>query len=74
MMDPDLDNCEGCKFWSDAGNDTGECRRYPPMILQPTSLEILSITTPDVVDEQIERLSRWPIVDASDWCGEWKKK
>jgi hypothetical protein len=48
-------------FSSDAGTPTasGTCRRRAPAVM---------------LDGKGRFLSRWPIVGAADWCGEFKNK
>ncbi len=31
-MSDENESCDGCKYWSGLGNDTGFCRRYPPTV------------------------------------------
>jgi hypothetical protein len=56
----DDDGCWNCAFCVPNGpaKETGDCRRYPPVLRQGLPSE------PAV----------WPIVDitSGDWCGEWR--
>lgn len=38
----------------------GSCQRYPPPEINPTG--------------DATRTRRFPLVNQSDWCGEWKKE
>jgi hypothetical protein len=57
---PRPERCETCRFWEDAGDDEGLCRRRAP----------LPYSTRD--DEHVaERTAWWPFTHPHDWCGEW---
>jgi len=54
-----VNRCVSCRFFWPATNrddDTGVCRRYPPVPLSATNDEDVVIA--------------WPIVAADDFCGE----
>lgn len=80
--------CENCKWWKRAnGENDGSCLRYPPTILWPqfmilNALEEKTIESgiPFINDEteEIDKIPTadvgiWPITNASNWCGEFKK-
>ena len=54
-------SCFNCKFWENhEPAPVGECRRHAPVLIW-NHVE-------DLVD------SVWPVVDESDWCGEFQEK
>lgn len=61
--------CSGCAFWiahddpEDDGENSGECRRFPPQLPPRQEQEIDNV-----------RVGIWPETMDKDWCGEWRKK
>jgi len=63
--------CGDCRFFAAEGEGRGECRRRPPTIVDSISnarIEEYGITG------SIFEATRWPVVQVSDWCGEYVKK
>lgn len=58
----DIKTCESCAYWNSTAAAEGECRRQPP---QAISFR---------VDEQTRFETRFPVTQASDWCGEYSAK
>jgi hypothetical protein len=54
-----MTRCDECKFYVRIDRNGGRCRRYPPTIYDGT---------------HINSVGYQPLVDADDWCGEWKDK
>lgn len=53
--------CAACKHWSHEANaEQGECRRHAPQTLVFT------------IDAETKFESRFPVTNASDWCGEFE--
>lgn len=62
----------------------GDCRRYPPAACVPDGIKLILETylrsTPDKCADDVgncdltESLAINPIVEGSDWCGEWQAK
>jgi hypothetical protein len=53
--------CSACKHWSNESSASqGECRRHAPQTLVFT------------IDAETKFESRFPITQASDWCGEFE--
>lgn len=65
-------NCEHCRFWNEftdihpapVGQHTGQCRRYPPVIVYPFEMH-------DVMPADC---GFWPLTRPEDWCGEFQAK
>jgi hypothetical protein len=53
--------CSACKHWNSKASNEGECRRHSPQALV------------FVVDAETKFESRFPVTQASDWCGEFEK-
>ena len=56
--------CINCKWWcktNPPGANTGECRRYPPQIVEEKHTGGMIIH------------SKWPRTGAMNFCGEWKE-
>jgi hypothetical protein len=57
--------CVGCAWFDgleerDNGVEgTGYCRKLPPFVLKKRHRDAAG-------------MAEWPVVDESDWCGEWK--
>lgn len=74
--------CSDCKFYRSIGDDVGECRRYPPVILG----EFLRIDgrrgAERGEDQDVAMWESandptswsWPVTFGSEWCGEFKPK
>ena len=59
-------NCQTCKHWvREHGSDSGDCRRRSPRLIVAQFQTTEDGDTPDAD-------AIWPIVDATDWCGEWE--
>jgi len=54
-----MKSCVNCRYYDD-----GECKRYPPIIIDVTEEGRLELALE----------SFWPIVSAGDLCGEYKTK
>lgn len=53
--------CSACKHWSHEARATqGECRRHAPQTLVFT------------IDDKTKFESRFPVTQATDWCGEFE--
>lgn len=65
-----LESCGNCRFFKGFyGPETvGECRRYPPRIIDHGYLR----TTYESLPEAIDMGTRFPSVDPTDWCGEFQ--
>ena len=50
--------CGNCTYWNVLENGNGECRRHAP---QTIAFE---------VDEEVKFESKFPVVTAEDWCGD----
>ena len=68
-------SCESCSFSEVSIIEEGpviECRRFPPMSA-PQMSEAETIIEYD--DETVTlgefKVHRFPVVESSDWCGEW---
>lgn len=65
-------SCRRCCFWFKftstfpQGNDspTGQCRRYPPVIVTPFEMH-------DVLPAES---GFWPLTRPDDWCGEYQPR
>lgn len=57
-------NCESCDYFKKTKFSAGECRKRAPMRM------LIVSTYPGSYDE--ERQTTWPIVDFSDWCGDFR--
>jgi hypothetical protein len=54
--------CDECRFMvPENGTETGECRRYPPQII-------------DDADDAGRYTSVFPVVLLDEWCGEYQRK
>lgn len=53
--------CGACAFWKKTGENAGECRVQPPQAIAFK------------VDEETRVETRFPVTEATDWCGEFKK-
>ena len=51
--------CSACVYWKTNSATEGECRRHAPQTL------IFK------VDGDVEYRSKFPITEASDWCGDY---
>lgn len=58
-------SCKNCYFYLQVDEQKGECRRYPPQIVPPTSY-----TPPG----DWESIGNWPVVYTYMWCGEFKNR
>jgi hypothetical protein len=69
-----IKNCVTCKFSSDATLDKGappgllECRTHPPSICHTL---IADDDGADCFAESVWYVTHFPVVDKTDWCGEW---
>ncbi|NJM37945.1 MAG: hypothetical protein HC845_08885 [Akkermansiaceae bacterium] len=53
--------CSACQHWSnEASSEKGECRRHAPQAFVFT------------IDSKTKFESRFPVTNASDWCGEFQ--
>jgi hypothetical protein len=55
-----MNRCEECRYWV-----KGECHREAPgavMVVRPKAGEVTELKT------------LWPTTEATDGCGEWKKR
>lgn len=53
--------CGTCIYWHH-GNDAGECRRHPPVVLNKT---------PNFMGADLRACCIWPVTASDDWCGDW---
>lgn len=53
------EKCSGCHFWLEIHDERGNCRRKPPVVLWN--------------EDDSEAVTEWPVVFASQWCGEYKR-
>lgn len=60
--------CENCRYFSEAG----ECRRYPPQVVESIDSESAEYTEQVFVSSTT--LTYWPDVEPDSWCGEFKEK
>ncbi len=60
MPPPAANVCGTCKWFVPPGGTTGSCIRYPPAIEPVTDASLITNV-------------RWPIVRASELCGEWQR-
>jgi len=55
-----MKSCSMCRYFNEVDTDDieikGECRRKPPVVIKSES--------------HWEPVSKWPIVNVLDWCGE----
>jgi hypothetical protein len=62
--------CSGCSYYHSAGGKSGHCRRYPPRVASVPKTVVHKSTH----DEYgIVAKTEWPVVAATDWCGEFKE-
>lgn len=54
------ERCSLCVFWRHTDGEEGLCLRYAPLP-----------TTPVI---RRARRAVWPLVVASEWCGEWARR
>ncbi len=54
--------CNKCSYWNSTESDKGECRRNAP---QAISFK---------VDDNVKYTAKFPLTNASDWCGEFSAK
>lgn len=54
-----LGNCSDCEHWNDAGDGTGECRRWPPSIRS--------------IDGEGHVVTEYRFTESSDSCSEWRQ-
>jgi hypothetical protein len=68
-----MDGCGNCKFYEHRPNTQqgGNCRRHPPQIIDAL-VDSSHAHDDDGAEPVIAWASRFPIVDVSDWCGEWR--
>jgi len=59
-----MENCQTCRFYS---QENGQCRRYPPTVLQG------DLWSDDPTLRRYFEQER-PSVAPSDWCGEYKER
>lgn len=54
-------NCQNCFYCRDYDkrDDAGFCKRFPPVY---------------VADEAGETMLTYPVVNSTDWCGEYRQK
>ena len=64
------EKCENCRFWKVFSNFqyVGNCKRYPPVFVAPTHLEIQAGECIAMAEEAWTQ----PVVEDDGWCGEWK--
>lgn len=56
--------CFDCKFFDKINNKVGLCKRYPPTVWgNPPSRD----------DPNFSMQVNFPMVDADEWCGEFKE-
>lgn len=69
-MAPEI--CHTCRFYctTSAGGPEGECRRYPPILIELLVAARKRLTMD--VEDCFE--GYWPLVAKSDWCGEYRPK
>lgn len=60
-----MENCGGCKFFR-AGQEQGQCFRYPPTVL------LTKVEKDD--PEKISWAGVWPAVNPDMYCGEFKSR
>ena len=48
--------CNQCKFWKEVYPEQGQCRAHVPLLL----------------GNAMGHVSGWPVVHATDWCGEFQ--
>lgn len=55
--------CQYCTFWKRNAEDSewGECRRYPPQVL-------------DYDEEEVLVMSTHPVLQEKSWCGEFRAR
>ena len=58
------ERCEDCKYWDEVlPNELGFCKINPPTVNPAEPIELKRYLTPI-----------WPPTEASDWCGQFKKR
>lgn len=57
----DDENCGNCKHYMD-----GECHRHAPKPILHGQMD------QDSLDSMDSYSVAWPVLDSSDWCGEWE--
>lgn len=60
---PNGKHCESCKWLGPEREyeDGFECRRHPPAV----------VSVQPIGDGYDVTVTRWPVVSATNWCGEW---
>ena len=62
------EECGNCKFFR--GNDEGECRRNPPIIVE----KLLKDGPSETLLDNVYWATCFPESWAGDWCGEYKPR
>jgi hypothetical protein len=79
----DGERCETCKFWQQSEDGTGDrkgwCRRYPPTVnhAYPIIHGIVGVQIKDrdpTGSAYMEGYAQFPMIDAEDWCGEFRPR
>lgn len=65
--------CADCQFFQPGADNpqVGECRRHAPSPVQFGQLNV-QLLRHDIHENEADAV--WPLVDASEWCGEWERK
>lgn len=54
--------CKTCRFYDEADNYAGWCKRSAPRAF---------LVSTNMAEEEIDKRGWWPGVEADDWCGEY---
>jgi len=61
-----IDVCSMCRYWQEAKEDTGECRRRPPTV------HIVNISSLTSQGARPVPMAAFPMTAATSWCGEFE--
>lgn len=63
--------CKTCLYYASSGGKQGRCRKYPPRV---TSVPKLLVHKGTADEYTTVPKTEWPIVEQSDWCGEFTRR
>lgn len=71
-------SCENCRFWKpefgDSESQFGDCRRYPPEIVDRLVDDAIEHGTGPDANEVVYHASCFPVTTQGDWCGMHEEK
>ncbi len=65
------ERCDNCKFYEPVDDGMGECHRHPPVFF-PFRLWAEDEEETDQPRADLMNQTKWPVVEDTDFCGEFK--